>query len=164
MVSKDYHEMKSTLAPAIGNRNNVAYAISLSDKNKRSFNNSSIFSRPNDFSRANDFQVRTKNYKIWTPVKAENVLEAPFATSTSAGKTQIIIISSSRTTSTDRTSNAGQQQMKQQKKTPPDSTRKQFDSKVQNHLDHKHVQLQNKYNIDYDNKLEDEFEIIMKDE
>lgn len=162
LVSKNYHEMKSTLRPPNGSRNNVAYAISLSEKNKSSFNNS------NDFNRANDFQVGTKSYKIWTPVKAENVLEAPFATSTSAGKTQIIIISSSRTTSTDRTGNVGQQQMKHRKEThkqrSPESARKQFNSQAPKRFDNKHVQLQNKYNIDYDNKLEDEFEIIMKEE
>lgn len=118
-----------------GNAIDNAPAVSLSENSfKKNFSNSSKY--------LNDFNVQSKNYKIWSPVKAENVLEAPFATSTSAGQTRMIIISSSRTISTS---------------TVPAST-------VAKRPDHNNSQWKNKYNIDYDNKLEDEYEIIMKDE
>lgn len=121
-----------------GNAIDNAPVISLSENNKSSFKKN--FSNSSKY--LNDFNVQSKNYKIWSPVKAENVLEAPFATSTSAGQTRMIIISSSRTISTS---------------TAPAST-------VAKRPDHNNSQWKNKYNIDYDNKLEDEYEIIMKDE
>lgn len=149
------------------NRNDIAYTISLGGKNKSNLNIS------NHLNQSNDFQVETKNYKIWSNVKAENVLEAPFATSTSAGKTQMIIISSSRSISksTNRTGNSSQQhntkhRMKTNKQRSFESPRKQsYSGALDNkHVDNKYGKLQNIYNIDYDNRLEDEYEIIMKDE
>lgn len=172
LVSKGSYPIKSTLKPVnyetgtFGDSNDIAYAISLSGNNKSSLKTNS--------NRLNDFNVQTKNYKIWSPVKAENVLEAPFATSTSAGKTRMIIISSSRTitTSTDRTENAGKQHnTKHRKETIQQRPSTDDPSQIESHLeaskrlDHEHNgPWKNKYNIDYDNKLEDEYEIIMKDE
>lgn len=175
LVSKGSYPIKSTLKPinyktgTFGDANDIAYAISLSGNNKSSFNPIS-----NNSNRLNDLNVQTKNYKIWSPVKAENVLEAPFATSTSAGKTRMIIISSSRTitTSTDRTGNEGKQHntIKHRKETiqqrpTDDPSRIESHLEASKRLDHEHNgPWKNKYNIDYDNKLEDEYEIIMKDE
>lgn len=170
LMSKGSYPMKGTLKPALdtGNANDIAYAISLSENNKSSFNHIS-----NNSNRLNEFDVETKNYKIWSPIKAENVLEAPFATSTSAGKTRMIIISGSRTitTSTDRTGNAGKQHnTKHRKESMQQRTMNDNHQQIVSHfdtskrLDYKQSPWKNKYNIDYDNKLEDEYEIIMKDE
>lgn len=154
LVSKNAYSTKpvTNIGP-FGRANNIdAFAISLSDdKNKISLNNTK-----------NSTKKAANN---WNPIKAENVLEAPFATSTSAGKTQMIIISSSRTisTSTDRTGNASKQQNTKHRK----ETLKQRPTQMQTHSNTSKFDQdlwQNKYNIDYDNKLEDEYEIIMKDE
>lgn len=152
-----------------GNANDdIAYAISLSENNKVNFNHNNISSNSN---RLNQFNVETKNYKIWNPIKAESVLEAPFATSTSAGKTQMIIISSSRiiSTSTDRNGNGGKHSDTKHRKDTVNPRSHQFHKNnstaaISQHIDHGHNAWKNKYNIDYDNKLEDEYEIIMKDE
>lgn len=191
LTYKGSHPIKSTLKPmfekgrlgngngnANANANGIAYAISLSENNKSSsLKNLSNHSNQ----RLNDFNIQSGTFKIWSPVKAENVLEAPFATSTSAGQTQMIIISSSRTisTSTDRTGSVPthksntKHRKETQKERPALTLHKQSllisspsssSSLATKSIDHNNTQWKNKYNIDYDNKLEDEYEIIMKDE
>lgn len=169
LVSKGAYPIKSTLKPVHGTGrfgdDIAAYAISLTENNKSSFNQNS-----NNSNRLSDFNVETKNYNIWSPVKQENVLEAPFATSTSAGKTRMIIISGSRTitTSTDRTGNSGKQHNTKHRKET--IQQRVTDDPIESHIEvpqqyhHEHRSWKNKYNIDYDNKLEDEYEIILKDE
>lgn len=177
LTHKSSQPIKSSLKPTIieksgfsngnVNANDIAYAINLSENNKNSFKKNIS----NSSKHLNDFKVESKSYKIWSPVKAENVLEAPFATSTSAGQTRMIIISSSRTisTSTDRTGNADKpystkHRKESLKERPTHSPHKQSSSGAAKSDDRDDIHWKNKYNIDYDNKLEDEYEIIMKDE
>lgn len=224
---------RNSIEPIGSANNNVAYAISLSanqNKSKSSSSSSSSKSNPNpsktnnhhnnnlnlksnsNSNRLNGIHIESlKNFNSQNhrpTIKAENVLEAPFATSTSAGQTKTIVISGIRTitTSTDRsaavtaaragvtlaaavtpaaTRNANKQMqntkhrkemLKQrmpikvtENKTDlrhrqPQNVHTNSSSSSSLAHDHDHFKWQNKYNIDYDNKLEDEYEIIMKDE
>lgn len=193
--------------------NNIAYTISSSGKphlnktsssssssinsksSKLNHNASNITNNNSNSNRLNGIHVESsKKFSSQNrpTVIAENVLEAPFATSTSAGQTKTIIISGSRTitTSTDRTAakaSMANAETKSQNTKHRKETLKQRPIKLiedKNELHHQQQQQQihtnsslsaqsrdldrskwtNKYNIDYDNKLEDEYEIIMKDE
>lgn len=92
----------------------------------------------------------------------------PFSVSTSAGGKQTIVVSSSRTirTSTDRSNglNKSNQNTKHRKETLKQRTTKIPSTITQSNASKGQFQWRNKYNIDYDNKLEDEYEIILKEE
>lgn len=111
-----------------------------------------VFSNNNLNSKFNGMKMKLTDSPMWNSKKDGNVLEAPFSTSTSVGKTQMIIVSSSRTISSskDGTRNPSNQQITAHRK---EALKRPFDRNA----------AQNKYDIDYDNRLEDEYEIIMKD-
>lgn len=103
-----------------------------------------------NFNEISDSRTKMKNHPIssnpsswrsndWQSNYFKNVTKAPYILSTSSGGTQMVIVSTSRSIS------ASMDRM--------------------NHMNKKqNTKHRNKYNIDYDNKFEDEYEIIMKDE
>lgn len=106
--------------------------------------------------------AKSKNAKaIYHNSTETNVIEAPFATSISVGKIEKIVVTSSRTISTSTEKSHGNHSL------GISNAINKHDSIYLNQV-HSTIaskkQWNNKYNIDYDNRLEDEYEIIAKDD
>lgn len=118
-----------------------------------------ISSMPSSNSNGNGSSILELNsWNNWQSNNTRNVNKVPFNVSTSSGGTQMVIVSTSRSVSafTDRMNHMNKKQNTKHRK----ETIKQRAAQTSNGQS----QLKNKYNIDYDNKFEDEYEIIMKDE
>lgn len=145
------------------NANNIAFAISLR-KTKKNL--------PNSLNRIDvdygDDVGEWKNSTKWLHIdEPKDAVKTPvsYKTSTSAGPSQTIIVSSSHSiSSTTSHPNAVKKQNSiHRKETIKQRSTTIAPSTLTNDSAHRQHWI-NKYNIDYDNKLEDEYEIIMKDE
>lgn len=140
------------------NANNIAFAISLRKNNKHLTNSLNQIDDGLVGGAVGEWKNSTKWYRIKTP---ENHTPTSFATSTSLGPSQTIIVSSSHSISSTTDKNTVKIPNSNHRK---ETTRQRATTVAPNIFDDDHTHWQNKYNIDYDNKLEDEYEIIMKEE
>lgn len=148
---------KSMLFKAIGSGTSKFYPIKsnfneISDS-KTKMENHHFSNNPSSNSNGNGISILESANGI------KNVTKAPYTVSTSSGGTQMVIVSTSRSvsTSTDPINHINKKQNTKHRKETIKQRAGQPPSNGQ-------YQLRNKYNIDYDNKFEDEYEIIMKDE
>lgn len=165
LISKITNSMKFNQKSVINrefldNANNIAFAISLSPEKSTVQPYSNIKNQIESINFKKKMKINDKMHSNLK--KDESVVDVPFATSTSLGRTEKIVVTSSRTISksTDKTDNIDGKPNSTHRK----ETLKHRTSTDYNGLNDKQNQWKNKYNIDYDNRLEDEYEIIMKDE
>lgn len=143
-----------------GNRGNKMFTMNLDEQDEMK-KMSHLLNRSNGV--GGDSLVEMDKLKNLN--KHRNGTKTPYTMSTSAGGSQMVVVSSSRTvsTSTDRTN--GKKHRKELLKQRTTKSPTHFIQSSSTHLfNDGPFLLRNKYNIDYDNKLEDEYEIIMKDE
>lgn len=144
-ISKKFNSTDAFNEAFADNANSIAFAF---NSKQTSFNGSE-----------SPENAKSKNGKaIYHNSTEQNVIEAPFATSISVGKIEKIVVTSSRTIRTSTEKSRGNHSLAISHASFKLDLNK-FHSTVESKS-----QWNNKYNIDYDNRLEDEYEIIAKDD
>lgn len=156
-ISNFVQPNKSMLSNAVGSGTTKYYPIK---SNFNEFSDPRTKMEKQHFSNGNGISIlESARWNGWRSKNIKNVTKPPYIVSTSSGGTEMVIVSTSRSvsTSTDRMNHMNKKQNTKHRKETIKQRAAQPSSNGRS-------QLRNKYNIDYDNKFEDEYEIIMKDE